>query len=29
MLPSGNFLQFAIGHGPFTVDLPTKDGDFP
>jgi hypothetical protein len=28
-VPSGNLLQFAIEHGPFTVDLPIKDGDFP
>ena len=27
--PSGKRLQFAIEHGPFIVDLPTKDGDFP
>ena len=27
--PSGKRLHFAIEHGPFIVDLPTKDGDFP
>ena len=27
--PSGNRLQFAIGNGPFIVDVPIKDGDFP
>jgi len=27
--PSGNWLQFAIGNGPFIVDVPIKDGDFP
>ena len=27
-LPSGNF-NIAIEHGPFIVDLPTKDYEFP
>ena len=27
--PSGHLLQFAIENGPFIVDLPTINGDFP
>ena len=29
VVPSGNLLQFAIENGPFIVDLPIKNGDFP
>ena len=30
LLPSGNFLQFAIENGPVEiVDLPIKNSDFP
>jgi hypothetical protein len=28
MIPSG-YVQIAIEHGPFIVDLPIKAGDFP
>jgi hypothetical protein len=28
-LPSGNLLRLAIEDGPFIVDLPNKNGDFP
>jgi hypothetical protein len=28
-IPSGNLLQFAIENGPFTVNLHSKNGDFP
>ena len=28
MIPSG-YVKIAIEHGPFIVDFPIKDGDFP
>ena len=28
-IPSGNLLQFAIEHGPFIVNLHSKNCDFP